>query len=207
MNVKRKKMKILSLMTLTVVLGALSSRGLASGEWMQEAPTRLGQGQVASIAFSPDGTILYAAHRTDSSGQFYEAQTVIYWDPETKEQVGALPHHLVSNITLSPDGNILVTATEPGKTIHLWDVAGQSQIGQIQPPRYQSNFAFSPDGKILASSGYWKLDGMIHLWDVQTQQQIATISRDQGNGLQLGGRLAFSPDGRTLVVGGDHNGN
>jgi WD40 repeat protein len=174
--------------------------------WMQQVPMRLGEGQVASIAFSPDGTILYAAHRTDSSGYFWDAQTVIYWDPQTREQVGALPHHLVSAMALSPDGNILVTSAEPSKTIYLWDVAGKSQMGQIQVPSYHNHFTFSPDGKILASAGNGQLDDMVRLWDVQTQKQIATISRDEGNGLLRGNNLAFSVDGRLLVVGGSRNG-
>jgi WD40 repeat protein len=172
--------------------------------WMNEAPMRLGAGQVASIAFSPDGTILYAAHRTNSSGDFYQAQTVIYWNPQTQEQVGSLPPHLVSAMALSPDGNILVTSTEPDETIYLWDVAGQSQMGQIHVPDYHTHFAFSPDSKILASTGFY--DDMIRLWDVQTKNQIATFSRDEGNGLRRGGTLAFSMDGRLLVIGGSRNG-
>lgn len=199
MNTKHTKIQ-LSMITLTVLSAVFYSRSLASDDWMQRAPMRLGEGQVASIAFSSNGTILFAANRTDSSGDFYQAQTVIYWDPQTQEQVGALPPHLVSSMALSPDGNILATATDNIGTINLWNVAEQSQVGQIQVPNDVTHLTFSPDGKIVASSGFY--DNMIRLWDIQTLSQIATLSRDEGAGLRRGGSLAFSMDGRLLVIGG-----
>ncbi len=54
--------------------------------------------------------------------------------------------------------------------------------------------AYSPDGKILASSGN---DKTIKLWDVQTGQCIETLS-----GHHMGIRsLGFSPEGRTIASG------
>jgi WD40 repeat protein len=57
----------------------------------------------------------------------------------------------------------------------------------------KKNVAFSPDGKILASSG--EGDGII-LWDVSARRQISRISV---KGVY---RLAFSPDGKTLASAG-----
>ena len=55
--------------------------------------------------------------------------------------------------------------------------------------------AFSPDGKLMASSGN---DGPIHLWYTATWEKVATLSGHSGD---VRG-LKFSHDGRTLASGG-----
>ena len=54
--------------------------------------------------------------------------------------------------------------------------------------------AFSPDSKVLASSGW---DGALYLWDVQTGKQLKALP-DTG---ALALAVAFSPDGTTLATG------
>ena len=57
-----------------------------------------------------------------------------------------------------------------------------------------SDVAFSPDGRILASSSY---DHTLRLWDVVTGEHIRTLTGHRHQVLSL----AFSPDGRTLASG------
>ena len=57
------------------------------------------------------------------------------------------------------------------------------------------SLAFSPDGKILASSGE---DQEIKLWDPATAKSVGTLKGHKG----LVSRVAFSPDGKTLASGG-----
>ena len=60
-----------------------------------------------------------------------------------------------------------------------------------------SEVAFSPDGKILASSSYTQ----IKFWDVASGKELRTLQTGSVNS----GSLAFNPNGKTLAVGGnDH---
>jgi WD40 repeat protein len=56
--------------------------------------------------------------------------------------------------------------------------------------------AFSPDGRLLATSG---MDGQVIIWDFARRERVETI----GVHADMAGALAFSPDGKWLVTGGD----
>lgn len=208
MSTKSTKKQVLSLVVLTLIMGVLHSRCLADDGWMQQAPTRLGDGQVLSIAFSPDATFLAAVYRTNLSSELWEAQTVLYWDPQTQEHIATLNIGKdIQTIAFSPDGTLLAFGESGGgdNTILLWDVAGKNQVGVIHLPTTPiwgvSSIVFSPDGKTLASSAAGQ--NAIQLWDLQTQIQIGELPQSVSGGRSL----AFSPDGRFLAVGGRHNDN
>ena len=91
-------------------------------------------------------------------------------------------------------------------TVKVWDLAAW-QAGDMLPPvrTFQGHtesvncVAFSPNGRLLASSGR---DQTISIWNVATGKEERTFA---GTAWAMN-RMAFSPDGRTLAAGCDDGG-
>jgi RNA polymerase sigma factor (sigma-70 family) len=102
---------------------------------------------------------------------------------------------------LSPDCKTLATGNVLDGQVRLWDATpGKSQVTmrlalrQSFAPCSIECLAFSPDSKMLASTGS---DQTVKLWDVTTGQLKATFA---ARGLVRS--VVFSPDGKILAWGG-----
>jgi WD40 repeat protein len=136
--------------------------------------------------------------------------------PEPQEPLGPLPlpaqyakprlslpaaSKRVWALTFSTDGRTLVTGGDGG-AVRLWDPTGSSDelplvLGE-HPGDEVRAFAFSRDGRLLASGG--DDHSLVKIWDWAERKEIATL---QGHRTWIEA-LAFSKDGRTLVVAGAH---
>lgn len=156
----------------------------------------LTDGQVRSLAFSPDSELL-ALGRAD--GQ------ISLWQASTQREVGQLTGHTgsVTTVTFSADGQRLLSGSAD-QTLILWDVIRRQPVvellrghlGQVE------SVSFSPDGRLAASGSTvntWNgADNQVILWDVYTGQikdRLALADRTNVSS------VVFSPDGQLLAVG------
>jgi serine/threonine protein kinase/WD40 repeat protein len=139
-------------------------------------PLRRAIGSVASLAFSPDGSLLAMC---GSSFADYS------------EHFGGV-------------SRMGFRSTGPGR-LKLWDVQTGTLKHDLAGHNDQAYaVAFSPDGKLLASAGRWMSRGELWgngviVWNAHTGEQIHSLIRTTADG---GARaIAFSPDSTLLAMG------
>jgi hypothetical protein len=145
---------------------------------------------VHSLAFLPGGERLLS---TDEAGQLR------LWDLKTQKAIRAAMAHprMAFSMALSPDGNTVAVATPQG--VQLFEAA-TLQRGLPLRPRGSDQpvtaVAFNHDGRTLAAL---YADHCIRVWELATGE-IRTARSPSRDLLHT---LAFSPDGRTLLIGGE----
>ena len=177
---------------------------LASGDyneillWDVETQQQVGllSGKGESFTFSPDGKTLISSD---------ELEGVHVWDIESQQLVKQLQEGRgsggVISLAFSPDGKTLASTDEID--VHLWHVETQQRIGWLSTASdvmllspSVNDASFSPNGEIIAAVTN---AGSPYFWDMQTQQLVKHLIGE-------GTSLAFSPDGKTVALGGGGSG-
>jgi len=160
------------------------------------------------LTFSPDGTMLAGG----GGGQLN-----CLWDVATGKVLGTFPGQEIKSAAFSADSSTL--AIGDGEMIKLFGLTRGQDLVELrrfgrpqQPVCYSygySSLAFSPDGKVLAAAdgvnglNGFRLplprDGVIRIYEPATGQELRVLTGHHG----LVTSVQFSPDGKTLVSGGE----
>jgi WD40 repeat protein len=150
------------------------------------------RGAVNAIAFTPDGSQLFAA--AGEPGVYGEVRQ---WNIADGQLVRVLEGHsdTIYSVALSPDGKVLATGSYDQK-IKLWDTASGKELNTLGGHNGAVfGLAFRPDGKILASAS---ADRTVKLWNVQRGKRTDTLSQP----LKEQYAVIFSADGQRLFAAG-----
>jgi WD40 repeat protein len=154
----------------------------------------VGQGNVTTLAFSPDS-------KTLASGGWDDM--VRLWDVSTGKELRRLFAHqaMIARVAFSPDGKVLASRGGLDAILRLWDPVTGAQRHQIEglskvnPWRFyrEAALAFAADSKTVAVSNR----KAIVLYAVATGKETRQIA-----GYRDCMYLAYSPDGKQLASGG-----
>jgi WD40 repeat protein len=151
---------------------------------------RAGAGSVRTAAFSPDGRCL-AAGAADGTLMVLSAQD------------GAVHHTFkrptaCARLAFTPDSKRLLAMIEPPSSeICAWEMeSGAERIAPAGHTAPLGGLALGPHGDLAATSAH---DGTVRVWDLASLRPLWGLDC-----LALGervGDLAFTPEGRYLIIG------
>jgi WD40 repeat protein/tRNA A-37 threonylcarbamoyl transferase component Bud32 len=123
----------------------------------------------------------------------FRSGTVQLWDLASETPVRFRGHEgLVHQVAMSPDGRVIVTASERDDTARLWDRSGEAVATLRGHERPVNVVSFAPDGALVLTGSE---DGTARLWDLAGNERA--VLRGHTDGVAS---ASMSPDGRWVLT-------
>ncbi|KAL6815158.1 quinon protein alcohol dehydrogenase-like superfamily [Trichoderma sp. SZMC 28015] len=151
-------------------------------------------GQITSVKFSPDSQRL-------ASASYTKDYTIRIWDLATSSYLTLVDcgYVIPRSIHFSQDGKILVSGSDYGGFVKVWEtIAGKCiQTWQHPMPKFIQSLsaAITPDGKTIAVNSA----NCLRIWsEIEGKYECVQTLEQHGRHAT---KMAFSPDGRQLIYG------
>ncbi|HXF27212.1 MAG TPA: c-type cytochrome domain-containing protein [Bryobacteraceae bacterium] len=142
---------------------------------------------IYAVAFSPDGKSIATSS--------YD-KLIKLWDVNTGSEIRTLKDHIdaVFALAFTPDGKHIISGSAD-RSVKVWDPATGQRLYTLSDPQDGINtIAIDPTGKYVAAGG---LDKTIRIWEIGEKEATLQASLIAHEDAIL--RLAWSPDGKTLI--------
>ena len=140
------------------------------------------------IAYSPNGEHILGVGRDGNELILFDAAT-----GKALREIGKT-ENAINSVSYAPNGRLI--ASIDAAKVNLWDAATGNRIEEFEGPRSGNAIAFSTDSRQFV---YADDNGNLRLWDVGTLSPLRSL---KGH-LSKVNSVAFSPDGRFVLSGGD----
>jgi WD40 repeat protein len=170
---------------------------------LSEEPLAVKEGDVRSVAFSPDGKTIAAG----CGGGRNTIGGVVLWDGAGRNRLSEEPlaakEGYVMSVAFSRDGKTIAAGYDfdVGGGVVLWDGAGRNRLSE-EPLAVKEgdvrSVAFSPDGKTIAAGYGSGFGGAVVLWDAAGRNRLEEPLAVKEVYVVS---VAFSPDGKTIAAG------
>jgi len=149
---------------------------------------------------APEARFMANSNYIVISTSVLDSNNLLIWDlaqDTIVENIGEEKN--ICRMEISTDRRYLATGDgiNPYK-IKLWDLYTFQPFAELGSHYHISDLAFSPDGKLLASSGD---DGAVKVWDIENQKLDTALY--YGTGVDVWS-VVFSPDSNYLIAGGGY---
>ena len=160
---------------------------VASGKEIRQLPL---PGDLARLAFSPDGKLLAVAW-----GELEQPGSIGIWPIGAGKQRGVLVGHKAMVFAPWPFPPTARNSASGGydHALRLWDLdTGKENQPALTLPSPVYQVAFTRDGKTVVSRAF---ENQIRLWDVDSWKERVTEGPEWGIGA-----FAYSPDGKVVAA-------
>lgn len=167
--------------------GTLARSPLTAGAASATQKIDLGSASTRAAAFSADGSLLV------TGGEFGD---IVVFDTASAARRHVLRGHRteIQAIAIRP-GSPTIASASAESDLRIWDAAAGKEIRLIESDLSLFTLGFSPRGDVLASGG---VDRRLTLRDSTTLAATGELALQAP---RMVGSLAWSPDGRFIVLG------